>query len=88
MRDTRNTHSLGFGDHQDVVEHEQVSVLLLHAGLQLDVSVEEEGPVGAGEEGLDQRAGLWAHGDQEALPVTGKYNELFVNMSPAALWDM
>lgn len=54
MQTHTHTHTglLGFGDHQRVTE--EVSVLGLHAGLQLGVSVEEERPIGAAEEGLDQ----------------------------------
>lgn len=58
---------LGFGDHQYVVEQEEVSVLSLHPGLQLSMSVQEKRPIRAGEEGLDQWAGVWAHRNQEAL---------------------
>lgn len=58
---------LGFGDHQHVREQEEVSVLSLHARLQLNVSVEEKRPVGVGEERLDQWARLWADGNQEVL---------------------
>lgn len=32
---------LGFGDHQDVREEEEVSVLSLHAGFQLSAPIEE-----------------------------------------------
>lgn len=65
----QHTHlcSLGFGDNQDVIEQEEVSVLSLHPRLQLSMSVEKKRPVGAGEEGLDQWAGLWTHRNQEAL---------------------
>lgn len=56
MRITTHTHLclLGFGDHQHVIEQEEVSVLGLHPGLQLSVSVEKERPIGAAEVGLDQ----------------------------------
>lgn len=43
-------------------------VLGLHPGAELDVAMLDEGAVRAGQEGLDQRAGLRAHGHQEALP--------------------
>lgn len=60
--------SLGFGGDQDVGEQEEVPVLRLHPRLELNVRVEEERPVRVDEEGLDQRARVWAHGRQEALP--------------------
>lgn len=65
-----NTNLLGFGNHQNVGEQEEVPVLGLHAGLELGLSVQEEGPVGASQQGLDQRASLRANGNQEALSGT------------------
>lgn len=62
--------SLGFGSDQDVGEQEEVPVLRLHPRLELNMCVEEEQPVRVDEEGLDQRARIWAHGRQEALSGT------------------
>lgn len=62
--------SLGFGGDQDVGEQEEVPVLRLHSCLELNMCVEEERPVRVDEEGLDQRARVWAHGRQEALSGT------------------
>lgn len=59
--------SLGFGNHQYVSEQEEVPVLSLHPGLELNMSVEKEQPIRAGEEGLDKWAGVWAQRKQEAL---------------------
>lgn len=59
---------LGFADHQDVGEEEEVSVLGLHPRPELDVPMKEEGASKASEEGLDQGAALWTHGELEALP--------------------
>lgn len=50
----RNRGSLGFGNHQNVSKQEEMSVLSLHPSLDLNMSVKEERPVEAGEEGLDQ----------------------------------
>lgn len=47
-------HLLGFADHQYVREEEEVPVLSLHPCTELDVSMEEERPITAGEEGTDQ----------------------------------
>lgn len=58
---------LGFGDHQNVAEEEEVPVLGLHARLQLGVSVEEEEPFRAGQEGPNQRTGFWTCGERDAL---------------------
>lgn len=70
---------LGFGDHQRVAEEEQVSVLSLHPRLQLSVSVEEKRPVGAGQEGLDQRTGLGTHGNEERLPQTQSTDAFYLH---------
>lgn len=64
---TSNWCLLGFGDHQEVTEQEEVPVLGLHACLQLGVSVEEEEPFRAGQKGLDQRTGFWTSRNQETL---------------------
>lgn len=83
MRSSQNvpdTHLrlLGFGNHQYVVEQKEVSVLSLHPCLQLSVSVQKERPIRAGEEGLDQWAGLWAHRNQEALSGIQKHGAKFI----------
>ena len=74
-----NTHThlclLGFGDHQRVSEQEEVSVLGLHPGPQLNVAVEKKRPVRAAEEGLDQWAALWTHRNQEALSRTQTHGD-------------
>ena len=44
-----------------------MSVLSLHPCSELDVSVKKKGPMKAGEEGVDQRAALWARRKLEAL---------------------
>lgn len=61
---------LGFGHHERVREQEQVSVLSLQPSPELNMSMEEERPAGAGEEGLDERTGLRTHRKQEALSGT------------------
>lgn len=69
-REDKTACLLGFGHHQRIREQEQVSVLSLHPGPELNMSVEKERPAGAGEEGLDERAGLRTHRKQEALSGT------------------
>lgn len=64
---------LGLGDQEGVIKEEEVSVLGLQACLQLHLGVTQEQTGWAlGEEGLDQRARLWADWCQAAFPRDGK----------------